>query len=245
MQGSFNSLREAKEAGEDNVFPTHIVDMEHAAIILQHDGGTLDGPEWEHPKGAPEPATTEPRKVKHVPAGPVKPREPDFEWITIERAKQLVDYLIAGEDVGTARGRRMTQQEHTDLVRNGLEISAVNKGHGVTFAIGFNQYKDAPESNSHINRFIAQATALGLYENPYTVYTINYNGRVARLVAAKTKKEAYTKLGVSRHTFNLHAHDTGNEHSIAVAMSAPGTVFEGPITATGKTDWEKVEAANS
>lgn len=55
---------------------------------------------------------------------------------------------------------------------------------------------------------------------PLKVYTTSY-GRYMRVVATRTKKEAKQLLGATDNYIG----ETGNEDSIAQAMSEPGVVF--------------------
>lgn len=45
------------------------------------------------------------------------------------------------------------------------------------------------------------------------------------VVAAKTKKEAASKFGVSLHHFNMYASVTGNKAELDVALQQPGQAF--------------------
>lgn len=61
-----------------------------------------------------------------------------------------------------------------------------------------------------------------------TVWGVNvFNAGKQRraIVAAHTKAEAVRLLGVSRYYLNLYGGDTGNVDELALARSAPGTVF--------------------
>lgn len=57
------------------------------------------------------------------------------------------------------------------------------------------------------------------------VFGVNYDGRSRRIVAAKTKKEAAQRLGVSLHQFRNYGCQTGNQEEIELAMREPGVVW--------------------
>lgn len=62
------------------------------------------------------------------------------------------------------------------------------------------------------------------------VYGGCYDGKNRVIVAATSKKEAHAKMsaalhGISYYTWNEFTADTGDDKELAVALSAPGTVF--------------------
>ncbi len=63
---------------------------------------------------------------------------------------------------------------------------------------------------------------------------MNWDGRIERMVAAKTKKIAAIALGTTSCQFNQYASETGNDNDIAVAMRSPGSVFEKPFARDGE-----------
>jgi hypothetical protein len=56
------------------------------------------------------------------------------------------------------------------------------------------------------------------------------------IVAAATKKEAASKLGISIHEANGFMTETGNGRELAIALAKPGQVFAFPINYSGRDE---------
>ena len=73
------------------------------------------------------------------------------------------------------------------------------------------------------------------------VYGCNYDGRVERIVAAKSMRQAALLTNIPYHHFREYGHETHNSESCALALSTPGTVYEGPCTSNKWHALEKKE----
>ena len=77
-------------------------------------------------------------------------------------------------------------------------------------------------------------------EDSMKTYVMNWNGRVERMVAAKSKKAARELLSVSEYSSRDVLHETGNKHDIEVAMGKQGLVFEKPYSPSN-SEWILLE----